>query len=300
MYTEIVFECDRAIAESFSDALIECGALAASIEDAWAGTDDEEPVYGEPGMLVESAAWTYNRVTALFDQQADHATIIAAAQNQAGIEQPLHQSERLVAEEDWVRLTQAQFEPIEISSRIFIVPSWHTAPAHAATDAILIELDPGLAFGTGSHPTTRLCLEWLDLAGLQGQSVIDYGCGSGILAIAASRLGAAFVCATDIDPLALNAARANAAANRVTIEVIDATALPSLQADVVVANILSNPLKVLAPLLACLVKPGGRLAVSGVLERQIEEVAHAYLDLLPLTPWRVRDGWACLTGQRTA
>jgi ribosomal protein L11 methyltransferase len=298
MYTEIVFECERSIAENFSDALVQCGALAASIEDALAGTQDEEPVYGEPGMLIESAAWAHNRVSALFAQGADTAAIISAAELQAGIEQPLHQSHRLVAEEDWVRLTQSQFEPIEISSRIFIVPSWHTAPKHAASDAVLIELDPGLAFGTGSHPTTRLCLEWLDLAGLEGQSVIDYGCGSGILAIAASRLGAAHVSATDIDPMALNATRSNAATNQVTLDVFDATSMPALNADVVIANILSNPLKVLAPLLASLVKPGGRLTVSGVLERQIDEVALVYRDLLPLQAWRIRDGWACMTGRR--
>ena len=300
MYTEIVFECDRLIAENFSDALVQCGALATFIEDAWAGTKDEEPVYGEPGMLVESAAWNYNRVTALFDRHVDHVAIVAAAEQQAGIEQSLHQSRREIAEQDWVRLTQSQFEPIEISSRIFIVPSWHTAPSHAAANAVLIELDPGLAFGTGSHPTTRLCLEWLDLADLEGQSVIDYGCGSGILGIAASRLGAARVLATDIDPFALTATRANATINRVVLEVFDATTLPPIKADVVVANILSNPLKVLAPLLTSLVKPGGRLAVSGVLERQIDEVARAYSELLPLKPWRIREGWVCLTGQRAA
>jgi ribosomal protein L11 methyltransferase len=193
-------------------------------------------------------------------------------------------------------LTQAQFEPIEISSRIFIVPSWHETPAHAKDDAVLIELDPGLAFGTGSHATTRLCLEWLDQAALEGQDVIDYGCGSGILAIAAKRLGAKHVTATDIDPLALTATRSNAANNGVEIEVLDAAALPAMRAAVVVANILSNPLKLLAPALAGCVAPGGWLVISGVLERQIEEVTHAYKQYLPLSTWRVRDGWACLAG----
>jgi ribosomal protein L11 methyltransferase len=300
MYTEIVFHCERSLAEAFSDALLDCGALAATIEDAFAGTEDEEPIYGEPGMVNESSAWSQNRVVALFDGTADSAGIIAAAERQAGIEQPLEQQRRDVAEEDWVRLTQSQFEPIEISKRIFIVPSWHVTPAHAPPNAVLIELDPGLAFGTGSHATTRLCLEWLEQAQINGLNVIDYGCGSGILAIAAKRLGAHQVTATDIDPLALIATKANALNNHVDIEIFDAASLPPLKADVVVANILSSPLKLLAPSLAACVSKDGFLVVSGVLERQIEEVCQAYRELLPLSAWRVLDGWACLAGRASA
>jgi ribosomal protein L11 methyltransferase len=297
MYTEIVLECERALADALSDALIDCGALAATIEDAQAGSDAEVPLYGEPGLETGDSAWAQSRIVALFAEGADADALSAAAQRNAGVKTALRQSVRSVADEDWVRLTQSQFEPIAISHTLYIVPSWHVRPALAGADATLIELDPGLAFGTGSHATTRLCLQWLETTGARNKVVVDYGSGSGILAIAAAKLGASRVIATDIDPQALAATRSNAAINHVDIEIESSVSFSVKQADIVIANILSNPLKLLAPLLSGLVAPGGYLAVSGVLERQVNEVKAVYSELLPLDVWNVSDGWACLYGQ---
>ncbi len=297
MYTEIVLECGRALAEVLSDALIEGGALAATIEDAHAGSEGEEPLYGEPGMATADSAWAQSRIVVLFEEGANCGALIRRAEKSAGVITPLKQSSRSVANEDWVRLTQSQFEPIAISPSLYIVPSWHARPSAADANAVLIELDPGLAFGTGSHATTRLCLQWLEAQDLRDKVVIDYGCGSGILAIAAARLGAGRVLATDIDAQALVAARSNATVNRVELEVVSSDVFPDVTADVVIANILANPLKVLAPLLSRLVKPGGRLAVCGVLKRQVDEVRAAYEALLPLEVWQISDDWACLCGR---
>ena len=211
---------------------------------------------------------------------------------------------RWVAEQDWVRLTQSQFEPIPIGERLLITPSWHAEAAQATNNRgrLCIELDPGLAFGTGSHPTTRLCLEWLEQNLAGGESVIDYGCGSGILAIAAARLGAKSVIAIDIDTQALISTQANAKANPPTDQLIEirSTEDPRPEAvDVVVANILSMPLKLLAPVLIELVEAGGALVLSGVLQRQAEEVASAYAPRIPLTVVAERDGWVCLAGRRS-
>lgn len=297
MYTEIVLECERALAETLSDALIDCGALAATIEDAKAGSDSEEALYGEPGMKSGDTAWAESRIVALFSEDCDAQALVAAAEKNAGLITPLKHSSRHVADQDWVRLTQSQFEPIAISDRLYIVPSWHARPVTKRPDAIFIELDPGLAFGTGSHPTTRLCLNWLEDTDVANKVVVDYGCGSGILAIAAACLGAARVVATDIDEQALAATRNNASINRVAVEVESSRSFSLGKADIVLANILSNPLKLLAPLLSGLVAPGGQLAVSGVLERQVEDVKAAYSELLPLEVWKVSDGWACLSGR---
>ncbi len=202
-----------------------------------------------------------------------------------------------------MRLTQSQFGPIAIGDRLWIVPSWHDAPAGATRDdAIVLRLDPGMAFGTGDHPTTRLCLAWLAAHVRGGERVIDYGCGSGILAIAASKLGAVDVVGTDIDDQAIEAARANAAANDVDARFTSSRSFEATPADIVVANILSNPLKVLAPLLTSLVAPGGRLVLSGVLERQADEVAAAYRSVgvgaIALERWDGDAGWVCLVGRR--
>jgi len=290
-WIEAVCLCDEAVAEALSEALMEAGALSVSVEDADAGGAAEKAIFGEPGSPT-GQVWNRNRVVALLDGAADAAAVVAAAAAACGIAPPAHDC-RHVAEQDWVRQTQAQFDPIRVSQRLWIVPTWHDAPDPAAT---VIRLDPGLAFGTGSHPTTRLCLRWLDSVTLAGRSVLDYGCGSGILAIAAAKLGAAPVRATDIDPQAGVATRDNALANQSEVEFLDVDRTNGVKADIVVANILTNPLKVLAPALVGHVAPGGRLVLSGILEEQEAEVIAAYAPLVHLGRFALEDGWTCLTG----
>ena len=245
------------------------------------------------------AGWNRSRIVALFDRTTAIDDALRAAFDTVGIADLPAYERREVADENWVQLTQAQFDPIAIGERLWIVPSWHDTPAAARRpDAIVLRLDPGMAFGTGDHPTTRLCLSWLERAELSGLSVIDYGCGSGILAIAAKKLGAASVIGTDIDDQAVAASRANAVANDVDIPFASSTTFVGEPADVVVANILSNPLKVLAPLLCGLLVPGGRLVLSGILERQWTEVAAVYAPWIELALWRAEDGWVCLAGAR--
>jgi ribosomal protein L11 methyltransferase len=238
-------------------------------------------------------------VVALFHQSHDIDGALKRALRDAGIAELPTIEKRDVADANWVSLTQSQFDPIAIGLRMWIVPSWHAPPTDAA-DAIVLRLDPGMAFGTGDHPTTRLCLSWLDDNLVAGESVIDYGCGSGILAIAAKKLGAGLVVGTDIDDQAIIAALANALDNEVEIPFTSSKQFTSEPADVVVANILSNPLKVLAPLLTSLVKPTGRLVLSGILERQWEEVAAAYAPAIALHLWAGDSGWVCLAGRTSA
>jgi ribosomal protein L11 methyltransferase len=301
-WTEIVIEVARAQAESLSDALMEAGALSVSVEDADEGTEAEQPLFGEPGMEPEEAAWEHSRVVALANGDADHAAILAAALAACGLKRDsVDFLLRPVEEQDWVRLTQSQFEPIHIGKNIWVVPSWHDAPD---PDALVLQLDPGLAFGTGSHPTTRLCMEWLEAHPPRGKTVLDYGCGSGILAMVASKLGAAQVIGVDIDPQAIESARANAEKNQCKIayslpeEFSSAATLDLPQRfDVVVANILSSPLRLMAPMLAGRVKPGGSLLLSGILVRQVEEVARAYAPFIELNLWAEREGWVTLAGR---
>jgi ribosomal protein L11 methyltransferase len=277
-------------AEALSDALMEAGALSVSIEDRDAGTPAEEAQFGEPG-LADPKSWRHNWLVALLEADADVPALIAGLGLPADTE---HEVES-VAEQDWVRLTQSQFDPIPISGRLWIVPSWHEAPD---PEAITIVLDPGLAFGTGSHPTTRLCLQWLEANLRPGESVLDYGCGSGILAIAAARLGAGRVVGIDIDPQAVQAARDNAERNGVAIELGLPDQLGAGQYDVLVANILTNPLKALMPLLAAHVRPGGRIVLSGILEAQAAEVAELYSAAFAMRHEATEEGWARLTGTR--
>ena len=291
---ELRVDCDEAHADALSDALLEAGALSVSVEDADAGSAGEAPIFGEPGA-EPSRVWQRNVIVALLADEAGAAPLLASAAAACGIEAP-HFTVVPVADEDWVRKTQSQFDPIRISPRLWIVPSWHAVPD---PQAIAIRLDPGLAFGTGSHPTTRLCLLWLSQAGLTGTQVLDYGCGSGILAIAARKLGAAHVTATDIDTAALTSTRDNAAANDCDVTVLAPDDVGSLKADVVVANILTNPLKVLAPALAGHVRRGGRLTLSGILDSQAEEVIAAYQPYLRLAPFGCEEGWVCLSGTMT-
>ena len=283
-------------AEAVSDALMEAGALSVSIEDAQADCEDEQPLFGEPGMEPTTTAWQQNKVLALFANQADGEALLSELSEEWLQNAAISWED--VAEQDWVRLTQSQFDPIEITPKLWIVPSWH-APS-AGADVVNIRLDPGLAFGTGSHPTTKLCLRWLSQGLAKGKAVLDYGCGSGILAIAAMKLGAASAIGVDIDPQAVESAAANASENEVSVT----TGMPDHpnakgSFPVVVANILSNPLKVLAPTLCAHVAPGGWLVLSGVLERQAEEVAAAYTPWITMSVWQTDEGWVCLTGQKT-
>jgi len=296
-YRELIVELDRERAEELSDALLELGALSVSVEDADADTPDEQPLFGEPGLTPERTAWQHSRVIALIGDDQDPAVLLAAATNELGLGATPKFALREVEEQDWVRLTQSQFEPIAIGERIWVVPSWHDAPD---PNALILELDPGLAFGTGSHPTTRLCMEWLEQHVQPGVSLLDYGCGSGILAILAKKCGAQPVIGIDIDPQAVESARQNSARNHadVTYELPDAC--PPGEFDIVVANILSNPLKLMASMLSARVKPGGRLALSGILARQADEVARVYERWIDISVWREHEGWVCLAGTRRA
>ncbi len=291
-WQNVSFSADAAHAEALCDALLELGALSAGIEDADAGTPAETPQFGEPGSPA-APLWAHSRITALFEPEADVAVLLAAAAAAAGLKAPPPHTVESLHEQNWVQLTQAQFDPIRISGRLWIVPSWHTAPDPAA---ISLVLDPGMAFGTGSHPTTRLCLEWLEKNLSAGASLLDYGCGSGILAIAAARLGAARVAGVDIDPQAVSAARANAERNAVDALFADSTEPLAGEYDFVVANILSNPLRVLAPALSARVRRGGALVLSGILVEQAEEIIALYGKWIPLSIADSREGWACLAG----
>ncbi|WP_338809311.1 50S ribosomal protein L11 methyltransferase [Neisseria leonii] len=290
-YQQATFAVGERFAEALSDALMAEGALSAAIEDAYAGTDEEQALFGEPGMPAEPV-WQRSKIIALFDETADIEPLIRAAAETAGIEMPDYQVE-LLPEQDWVRLTQSQFEPIQISDRLWITPSWHEAPDTAAVN---LQLDPGLAFGTGSHPTTHLCLQWLDNHLQGGERVLDYGCGSGILAIAALKLGAGSAVGVDIDPQAIAASNDNAAQNRVRAEFYLPDALPEGEFDLVVANILANPLRLLADMLAGRTRRGGRIVLSGLLEEQAAELGGIYSRWFDLAPAVTDNGWACLSG----
>jgi ribosomal protein L11 methyltransferase len=281
-------------AQALFNTLDELGACGLSLEDADQGTDAEQPIFGEPSAVPndEPQYWARNKLVAYFDNAQTLAAALTAVQ-------AFEHSVQEVAQQDWVHLTQAQFSPIEITPHLWIVPSWHKqAAAHdLPSDALQIELDPGLAFGTGSHPTTRLCLQWLAQAQLSGKSVLDYGCGSGILAIAAAKLGAGTLVGIDIDPQAIVAANQNAQVNDCAQIAFGTTALlehDTRRFDVVVANILSNPLKLLASLLAA--RTQQQLVLSGILERQTGEIAAAYAPWIALSVWRAQEGWVCMAG----
>jgi len=294
-YFALVFDADADAAGGWGDALLEAGALSVDIADPHAGTSEETALFGEPGA-GGYRLWPVSRLTALFAGAPGVAAALARLAA-AGTALPPHETFP-VADRDWVRVTQAQFEPIRITDGLWVVPSW-CDPVDPA--AINLELDPGLAFGTGSHPTTRLCLRWLARELRAGETVLDYGCGSGILAIAAARLGAGRVVGADIDPQALAASRANAARNRVDTTFVPADRLAADEKttfDVVVANILANPLVLLAPALAGRVREGGRIVLSGILETQAEVVAVEYRHWFNIDVCERDDGWVCLAGTR--
>ena len=291
----LIADTDAEHAEALSEALLELGALSVDLLDADADTPDEQAIFGEPGE-PPPGVWQHNRISALFDNDQDVSAILQAAVTEVGLQKlPEHRIETL-ADNDWVRLTQSQFEPIPISPRLWIVPTWHTA---ADPTAINIILDPGLAFGTGSHPTTRLCLRWLDSHMPQGVSVLDYGCGSGILAIAAIKLGAARAVGVDLDKQAVLASHDNAVANHVAnVQFYLPDADPRGSYDLVVANILTNPLRMLAPLLAGATKQGGQIVLSGILQEQADDVMAIYQQWFDLNPPVFEEGWSCLSGRK--
>lgn len=288
----VILEVEAASAEQLGDALLQAGALAVDIADATAGTSQERPLFAEASAAA-AEAWAHNRLTALFAAEADLSAAVPASLQAAGLRQTMPYRVERVDDRDWVRLSQGQFAPIRISPRLWIVPSWHTPPD---SRAINIVLDPGLAFGTGTHPSTRLCLRWLENHVHGGDTVVDFGCGSGILAIAALKLGAARAWGIDIDEQALLAARRNAMQNRVEAQFVDAADASAEPAQLVVANILANPLIVLAPLLAKLTVGGGRIALSGILAEQAEEVRAAYLNWFAMDGTEHEEGWTMLSG----
>ncbi len=292
-FQQITFEVAGARADALSDALMEAGALSVEVTDADAGTADEKAAFDEPGEAAR--AWDRCIVTVLFAADAKADEVLREGCAAADVPFPSARQCSALEDQDWVRLTRSQFKPIRITPRLWIIPSWETAPE---PDAINLRLDPGVAFGTGSHPTTRLCLLWLASHLPAGAQVLDYGCGSGILAIAAKRLGAAHAVGVDIDPQALVAARDNAMQNGVDAEFCAPGAEPAIGYGVVLANILANPLIALAPLLAARTLPGGSIVLSGVLEDQAAEVSQTYGVWFEMSTPLVEEGWALLVGRR--
>lgn len=279
-------------AEPLAEALEDAGAVSTEIADADAGTADEHALFAEPG--AESSLWPRCRVTALFSADANLDQALGEVLSESGPALEAASIDRL-EDADWVTLTQRQFEPIQAGERLWIVPTWHAPPR---PDAINIVLDPGAAFGTGSHPTTKLCLAWLEASVRPGDTVLDYGCGSGILAIAALKLGAGDALAVDVDPLALQAAQYNAERNGVRLAVYDAATTLPRAARITVANILANPLRMLAPLIAAHTEPGGSIALSGVLADQAAGVIAAYEPWADLAVAKDESGWVLLAGPR--
>lgn len=292
---ELNLLCPEARVEDLSEALEALEALSVSVEDADAQTEHEQALFGEPGMPPPKDGWQRSKVVALFakEEEAKEAAVVLAAQDFFESCQLL--SIGAVPDQDWVRLTQSQFAPVEITPEFWIVPTWHEPPSAARE---IIRLDPGLAFGTGTHPTTRMCLKWLATHEVKGQRVLDYGCGSGILAIGAAKYGAAQIDAVDIDEAAVTSTELNAQANDVALN----AGLPELAQgtyNTVLANILATPLKVLAPLLCSHVQSGGHLVLAGILERQEEELIQAYAPHLTLKVADREDGWILMTAQRS-
>ena len=290
---ELNLLCPEARVDVLSEALEALDALSVSVEDADAETEHEQALFGEPGMPPPKDGWQRSKMVALFanEDDAKEAAVLLAAQDFFESCQVLSIS--VVADQDWVRLTQSQFAPVEITPEFWIVPTWHEPPAQARE---VIRLDPGLAFGTGTHPTTRMCLRWIATHSVKDQRVLDYGCGSGILAIGAAKFGATHIDAVDIDEAAVTSTALNAQANQVGLN----AGLPDLAQgtyNTVLANILATPLKVLAPLLCSHVQAGGHLVLAGILERQEEELIQAYAPHLALKVADREDGWILMTAQ---
>lgn len=290
---ELTLLCPQDRVDVLSDALDALDALSVSVEDANAQTPAEQALFGEPGMPPPKDGWQRSRMAALFahEAQAHEARTLLAVQD--FFVDCLSVGVQALEDQDWVRLTQSQFAPVEITADFWIVPTWHEPPAQARE---VIRLDPGLAFGTGTHPTTRMCLRWIAMHGVQGQRVLDYGCGSGILAIGAAKYGAVMLDAVDIDEAAVTSTVLNARANGVSLQ----AGLPEQatgQYQTVLANILASPLKVLAPLLCARVAPGGALVLAGILARQADELKAAYAPWLALEVSDTQEGWILMTAR---
>ena len=293
---ELRLMCPEDRVEDLSEALDALDALSVSVEDADAQTDAEQALFGEPGMPPPKEGWQRSRVLALYDTREQALDALALLQVQDFFVGCEMLGVREIPEQDWVRLTQSQFAPVDITPDFWIVPSWHEPPAQAR---VVIRLDPGLAFGTGTHPTTRMCLRWIAQRGAHTAlaRVLDYGCGSGILAIAAAKYGARDIDAVDIDPAAVESTLLNAETNQVALR----AGLPESVSGaypVVLANILATPLKVLAPLLWSRVAPGGSLVLAGILERQVDELKAAYAPYCGLSVSDREDGWVLMTAVR--
>lgn len=299
MLTEFQILLPADAIDPWTDALLASGALSVTVEDDDRDTPDESALYGEPGEEAESA-WRNNRVSVLVDPGVDIAALLATAAKDLDASAPAPIACQDVDDRDWVRQTQAQFAPIAVG-RIWIVPSWHVPPE---PQAINLRIDPGAAFGTGAHATTRLCLQWMEQRSLTGRSILDYGCGSGILSICAAALGAQEVVGVDIDPAAIATARHNAQENQVIVRYLSPEAFagePERRYDLVVANILANPIMVLAPMLAHRVGADGTVLLSGILERQAQLVIDAFRQADPgigLTIVGQEEGWVAIAGNR--
>jgi ribosomal protein L11 methyltransferase len=294
-FLALEFDANAADAERWADALLDAGALAVDTADPHAGSDREIARYGEPDVSPTAVdLWPVCRLSALFAKDADAGNALARSSAALGAAVPPY-TIAAIADDDWVRQTQQQFQPICVEPNLWIVPSW-CEPVDPK--AINLRLDPGLAFGTGSHPTTRMCLRWLSLHLSGGETVLDYGCGSGILAIAAAKLGAGAVDGVDVDTQAITASRDNAQRNNVAARFDLPEAFKATRYDVVVANILANPLQLLAPLLASHVRAGGHIVLSGILEPQAAAVAAAYERWFTIDVWNSEEGWVALAGSR--
>jgi ribosomal protein L11 methyltransferase len=293
---ELTLLCPEERVDILSDALDALDALSVSVEDADAQTPAEQALFGEPGMPPPKEGWQRSRMVALFAQEAAAREAVQLLSAQDFFTGCHIVGVQAVADQDWVRLTQSQFAPVDITPDFWIVPTWHEPPAQAKT---IIRLDPGLAFGTGTHPTTRMCLRWIARQGVRGQRVLDYGCGSGILAIGAAKFGAQTIDAVDIDEAAVTSTVLNAEANGVNLT----AGLPDKvqgQYQTVLANILATPLKVLAPLLCSYVASGGALVLAGILERQADELKSAYAPWISLAVTDSEDGWILMTATSSA
>ncbi|WP_299511053.1 50S ribosomal protein L11 methyltransferase [uncultured Limnohabitans sp.] len=293
---ELSLLCPEDRVDVLSEALDALDALSVSVEDADAQTPAEQALFGEPGMPPPKEGWQRSRMVALFAKEpaAQEAADLLVAQD--FFEDCELLGIQLLADQDWVRLTQSQFAPVEITADFWIVPTWHEPPEQARQ---IIRLDPGLAFGTGTHPTTRMCLRWIARHGVQDQRVLDYGCGSGILAIGAAKYGATVIDAVDIDEAAVTSTELNAQANGVSLQ----AGLPDKAQGLyqtVLANILATPLKVLAPLLCAHVAPGGALVLAGILERQADELKAAYAPWIRLEVADTQEGWILMTAEALA